>query len=334
MESNNVSDTVSVVIPCYNGAQFLREALDSVLTQTRLPKRMIIVDDGSSDNSADLIRDYIKQHADCGIDIQLIEQENQGEPAARNTGIQASDTTWIANLDTDDWCEPTKLEKQLKAAEAAGDGCVLVHTGARGIYPDGSKQDNSTPPKSSREGWVTKALLESESIAHPAIMTRRSALESIGGYNAEFIQACDIDLYFRLSVVGTFAFVPERLLNYRYHAGQMSANPTQQIRYHHRAIRDFFEAHPEKETEIGSDFIKTKLSDHVALKLQSLYWRRNLEAFRDLLQYASENQFDNADIRHWRKKARWPNWLIRAKDRLDSRRGNSPTNTEPAEIAS
>jgi glycosyltransferase involved in cell wall biosynthesis len=312
-------DTVSVVMPCYNGASFIKEALDSAMIQTHLPAEIIIVDDGSTDNSAEFITQYASDHPQ--VPIRLIQQQNAGEPAARNAGIEASNSNWVAALDTDDWWEPQKLELQLKAAEEAGEECVLVHTATLGQFPDGSCGKKQEKPTSMRTGWVTQSLLEPESIGHPSIMVRKTALTEIGGYDPSYKQACDIDLYYRLSVVGTFVFVPVYLLNYRYHAGQMSASPVKQIRFHHRAAFEFFQKHPDKENEIGKDYIQGKLAEHVALKLQSLYWRRNLTGFRELIGYADEKQFDNEDIRHWKQKARWPNWMIRLKDRIDQMRG-------------
>ena len=310
--SGNVAETVSVVMPCYNGAQFIAQALDSALAQTHRPVEILVVDDGSKDNSAELVNDYIQRFPDRGL--RLIQQPNAGEPAARNTGIFASTGTWVAQLDTDDWWEPQKLEMQLAAAKEAGPECVMVHTGVIGHLPDGRL--NPSKGKSKRVGWCTKALLDPESIGHPSIMVRKTALEKIGGYDPDFKQACDIDLYFRLSAVGTFVHVPDHLLHYRYHAGQMSASPVKQIRFHHRAVHKFFEQHPDKLKEIGKDYVSAKLAEHVGVKLESLYWRRNLVGFRELLAYAKENNFDNAAISAWRKRARWPNWVIRLKDRL------------------
>ena len=317
--SGNFDDSVTVVMPCYNGSDYIAIALDSAIAQTHHPVQIVVVDDGSKDHSADFVRGYIAKHPDHAI--ELIQQPNGGEPAARNTGIRAARGAWVAQLDTDDWWEPTKLAKQIAAAKAAGPECALVHTGVVGHFPDGRVGDTSKPTTTSRIGWCTKALLDPTSIGHPSIMVRKTALDTIGGYDPAFKQACDIDLYFRLSVVGTFAFVPEYLLHYRYHAKQMSASPVQQIRFHHRAVLQFFEAHPDLKTEIGEHYIRGKLADHVALKVKSLYWRRNLPAFRDLLAYASEMKLDNAEIATWRKRSRWPNWVIRLKDWLDRSRG-------------
>jgi glycosyltransferase involved in cell wall biosynthesis len=306
--------SVSVVIPCYNGLPYVTEALDAARQQTHRPAEIIVVDDGSTDGSAATVQAYGRDHP--GANVRLVQQANAGEPAARNTGIRASSGQWVAQLDTDDWWEHHKLERQLEEAEQAGPGCVLVHTAVMGHLPDGSTRPSDLDAAARRTGWCTQALLEPASIGHPSIMVRRTALEAIGGYDPSFRQACDIDLYFRLSAVGTFAFVPEYLLHYRYHAGQMSASQLDQIRYHHRAVRQFFDAHPDKAEQIGRDRIRRALADHVAVKLESCWWRRNLADFRGLLAYATEQQLETPRIRQWARRARLPDWLIRLKDRV------------------
>ena len=309
--------SVSVVIPCYNGLPYLTHALDSAIAQTHRPIQVIIVDDGSKDDSPEVIREYIRQHPKHPI--ELIQQPNGGEPAARNTGIHAATGQWVAMLDTDDWWEPDKLEKQVAAAHEAGSDCVLVHTGVAVHLPDESVVQNDLEKPARRTGWCTASLLEPASIGHPSIMIRRDALTQIGGYDESFRQSCDIDLYFRLSVVGTFAFVPQHLLHYRKHEKQMSSSQIDQIPFHHRAVRQFFDAHPDQADKIGRQRIHEALCEHVAVKLESLWWRRNLADFRRLLDYAKENSLDGPLIEPWQRRARWPDWVIHLKDRFSDR---------------
>lgn len=329
-----MDDTVAVLIPCYNAADYLVQALDSAISQTHLPAQIIIVEDGSTDNSRDIARRYVAEHDSTGIEFVLIEQANQGEAASRNNGINRATTTWIANLDADDWWEPSKLERQIEVANSAGPECVLVHTGCKKVYPDGRTTTSSMAGASRKVGWVTRALLEPVSMAHPSVMFRRDAIQNIGGYNPDIKRACDYDMYMRMSAVGTFAFVEEYLVNYRAHPNQLSAVPVEQTRERDSAILRFFENHPDKLEEIGSATINAALAEHVAIKLESMWWQRRLPEFRQLLSYADEMSFNNAAIERWKQKSRWPNWLIRLKDRLDQMRGRSDSNPNPMETAS
>ena len=309
--------SVSIVIPLYNATAYIGEAIASIQAQSMTDWELIVVDDGSTDDSV-----AAAQKAAVGIPderFRLVRQANSGEPAARNAGNALARGEWIACTDADDWWEPTKLARQLAAAETAGSDCVLVHTGVVHHFPDGRVVAVDMAAAGRRVGRCTAALLEPTSICHPSILVRRQTLEQIGGYDAGFRQACDIDLYFRLTAVGSFAFVPEHLTHYRIHAGQLSRSPIEQIRAHHRAVRQFFDTHPEQPATLSADRVQTALATHVATKLKSLYWRRELDHFRALLAYAAETHIDSPEIAAWRKRAAWPNWLIRFKDRFTSK---------------
>lgn len=316
---------ISVVMPCFNGMPYLPQALDSVLAQTYQPRETIVVDDGSTDDSAAMVRQYMQRFPQAGI--QLIQQANAGEPAARNAGIRAATGQWIAMFDADDWWEPDKLAKQVQAIQRAGPECVLVHTGTIPEYPPGMEHlgqsrdpDPRTHPAARRVGWCLAALLEPGSIGHPSILVRRDALEAIGGYDLEFPHACDVNLYFHLARLGTFAFVSENLLHYRIHPRQTSFHfKLEQTRYQVKVIQDFFQKYPEEERKIGRDHINAQVAHFIELKLESLYWRRRLTDFRELLKFASDKRINSRAISHWKRRALLPDWLIRFKDWLGGR---------------
>ncbi|WP_197439840.1 glycosyltransferase family 2 protein [Calycomorphotria hydatis] len=110
--------TISVVIPCYNGARFLQETLQSATQQSHAPLEVIVIDDGSTDHSADIAKVF-------GDPVRVIRQQNQGESVARNKGIEEARGEWIAFLDADDFWKPEKLERQIAAID--GD-TAAVHT--------------------------------------------------------------------------------------------------------------------------------------------------------------------------------------------------------------
>ena len=310
-----MAPTVSIVIPLYNAASYIGQAIAAIRAQTFTDWELIVVDDGSRDDSASAAERAAKEQGILSDRFTLIRQANAGEPAARNAGIAVARGEWIANTDADDWWEPTKLQRQL---ELVTDEIVLVHTAVITHEADGSIVPLEMTGSARRVGRCTAALLEPASICHPSILVRHETLRQIGGYDPSFRQACDIDLYFRLSAIGSFAFVPEYLTHYRIHPGQLSRSPMDQIRYHHRAVRKFFDQHPEYHQILGESVMKSALARHVATKLESLYWRRELQHFRDLLRYAREQDLDSPEIRTWATKGYWPNWTIRLRDRLTS----------------
>jgi len=104
---NNANSKIDVAIPVYNGENFILQALESVACQTLLPNKIIIIDDGSTDNTNKLISDYAKNSK---LNIKIIKKENGGLSSARNTGIKESDAEFIAFLDADDLWLPDKLK--------------------------------------------------------------------------------------------------------------------------------------------------------------------------------------------------------------------------------
>ena len=304
-----------MVIPCYNGMPYLRDALASALAQTHRPTQIIVVDDGSTDDSAALAGDFAQQHADRGIEV--ISQANAGESAARNRGTAAATGQWVAHLDADAWWEPTKLEKQLAAADDAAGNCVLVHCGQVTHHRDGRAEALPMQRAAERVGRCTDKLIEPVAISHSSVMIRRDALNHVGGYDSNLKHAVDIDVYFKLSAVGTFAFVNEHLSHYRLHDAQTSWNyKVEQVRHYHDVVWRFFESHPDLAEQIGRDQIDRSLAQLVNTKLESFYWNRRLDEFRRLLEFAQQHHGDNPTIGTWQRRARLPDWLIRVKDRV------------------
>lgn len=202
---------ISVVIPVYNGARFLRDTLASVLAQTLLPCEVITVDDGSTDESADIIRQLA---ATSAIPIRYCYQANRGPGAARNTGVGLASGRLIAFLDQDDLWLPEKLARQVKAmAEQPDAGCVIVKQ--RFLLADGFHW----PP------WVRSELVNQEltGLTPSAILVKRALFSHIGYFNEEMITASDVDWISRLSDAGiSVASVDEVLLLHRIHPQNQS----------------------------------------------------------------------------------------------------------------
>ena len=116
-----IEGLVSIITPCYNGSRYIAETIESVIKQTYLKWEMIVVDDGSKDNSADIVRNYSKKDNR----IMLVQQKNAGSAAARNNGIRRAKGQYIALLDADDLWEPEFLEKQIKFMKEKDAVCVF-----------------------------------------------------------------------------------------------------------------------------------------------------------------------------------------------------------------
>ena len=208
---------VSVVIPNYNYAVFLPEAIDSVLGQSYREIEVIVVDDGSTDGSQEILHGYSGH-------IRVIRQENQGVASARNNGVAASRGEFIAFLDADDAWLPAKAERQVEAF-LENPEVGLVHVGVENIDETGKAIGTRTE---GRSGWVADDLLVFSS---PVIlgggsgfMVRREIFEELHGFDTRMTTSADWDLCYRVSVSRPVAFLPDVLLRYRIHGSNMHGN--------------------------------------------------------------------------------------------------------------
>jgi len=204
---------ISVVIPAYNAAHFLPRCLNSVFTQTLQPAEVIVVDDGSTDNSAEVA---------TRLGARVVSRPNGGLSAARNTGVQSSGSEWVALLDADDMWEPEKLRAQ---ADCVQSDTVLVYTGIRIFGDDGVR--GTSPAVDPAE--ARKMLRYRNPITPSSVMARREALARNGGFR-EDIRACeDWEMWMRLERLGGFAAVPEALTDYYVYPTSMSTDPKRML---------------------------------------------------------------------------------------------------------
>jgi glycosyltransferase involved in cell wall biosynthesis len=203
---------VSVIIPTYNAADFVREAIDSALAQTCTDLEVIVVDDGSTDQTPDLLASY-------GTRIRAHRQHNAGVSAARNTGLQLATGTWIAFLDADDVWAPHKIEKQLAVGEGAWVYTNRFNFDARGVHAD--VQSAVTPMP---EGDVFLPLLmRGNFITLSSVLIRKSIIDRFGGFCDE--RCCeDWDLWLRVAQDHPVRYLEEPLLRYRFSPTSLSAN--------------------------------------------------------------------------------------------------------------
>jgi teichuronic acid biosynthesis glycosyltransferase TuaG len=197
---------VSTVIPVYNAADYVADAISSALRQTRPPHEILVVDDGSTDETTNILRQFSPP-------VVCIRQENRGLSAARNQGILAAGGDWIALLDADDIWSPRKLEVQCAAIERVA-GAVLAYTG-HVVLRNGKIVRSVEVPG---EKAVTQALRERCPFQPSSVMVRRDAVLGAGGFEESMRSGPeDWDLWIRLlRRGGRFACISEPLLTYRH----------------------------------------------------------------------------------------------------------------------
>jgi glycosyltransferase involved in cell wall biosynthesis len=209
---------ISVLLPAYNAERYIRQAIDSILAQTCGNFECIVIDDGSTDQTAGILNRYAAK------DPRVIVKSgpNQGVSNSLNTALQMARGEVIARMDADDICLPTRFEKQARFLSEHPD-YVLVGSRCMLIDPDGFPICEKTDIALDHEEIDGLLLRMSWPLVHPAVMIRTQALRKIGGYNPQYKTNQDHDLFLRLAEIGRLANLPEVLLQYRQHFQSVGA---------------------------------------------------------------------------------------------------------------
>lgn len=208
---------VSVIIPCFNTGRHLGDAIRSVLDQTFADFEIVIVDDGSNDNTPEVVRSFEDSR------IRYVWQENRGLPSARNTGIRASSGEYVAFLDADDWFLPRKLELQARFLdehpEAGGVASGWIETDEQGRMLREAKPWHWKPSLG-----LTECVMGVPLTVHAALL-RRYWLDAVGLFDERLHWREDWDLWLRLVADGCrFVWLPTVVCSYRLHGKNMARN--------------------------------------------------------------------------------------------------------------
>jgi glycosyltransferase involved in cell wall biosynthesis len=210
---------VSVILACYNTERYIASAVRSILAQTFRDFELILIDDGSTDRSAEIC----KQLAAEDSRIHLISRPNKGLTKTLNEGLWLATAPLIARMDADDVSLPTRFEKQVAYLNEHSE-CVCVGTRVTLIDPYDS-------PISVAEHKLDHESIDADllkgigwAIVHPAAMMRTEAVRRAGGYREQFKTSQDLDLWLRLAEIGRLANLPEPLVEYRQHFESVAFN--------------------------------------------------------------------------------------------------------------
>ena len=211
------SPTVSIIIPAYNARQFITRAIDSCLAQTYTDYEVIVVDDGSTDGTGDLVRERY------GDQVQVVRKENGGVATARNAGIDTSNSEYIKPLDADDTIHPTYLERVMQRFDEVDEQVAMVYT--RFYFVEGDSRTPKSQPVI--EGDMYCHLIKTaqiNKIVPSTVMIKRKQLIEVGKFPDErelqYIE--DWDTWVRLAEKYHIAGINECLVDYHWHGGNMS----------------------------------------------------------------------------------------------------------------
>lgn len=228
-----VTPHVTVIIAVMNGEDYLEHAISSVVRQTLSAWHLIVVDDGSSDATAEIARRWVARDER----ITSVRQENAGVAAARNRGLALATTRWVAFLDHDDAFLPEKLEKQVHFLESHPQTACLstwgYKIGSRGRVLGTYELGPATPGQfaSWREDGRLIVLVTA------SVIVDRDVVLALGGFRNEPGGTEDVDLWSRIADEHVIQTLPEHLMHYRVHAGSVSANKLHMQRLNSERIR-------------------------------------------------------------------------------------------------
>lgn len=245
------SPTISAVVPCHNAAPYLAAAIGSILGQTCPPHEVIVVDDGSTDDSARIAASY-------GPPVHVIRQANQGESVARNRGIEAAVGDWIAFLDADDLWVPTKLERQIEAIRGAGQDVVCVY-GDLTVFGERVAERTVVRPEY-HAGPAALAAMLVDWCAHVDTVVVRGDVARACRFPEHVRLNEDVIFMVLLRSRGTFLRVPEVLAAYRRHPGQQTQEKGYGPRSHLERLR-WMLAHAELFQPGDEERIRTAMVD-------------------------------------------------------------------------
>lgn len=248
---------ISVLLPVYNAERFVAETLDSLIRQTNKNFEIIAVNDGSSDGSLKILREYAKRDDR----IKVIDQKNQGLVKTLNTAAKLSSGEFLARIDADDVALDRRFEFQLKAMKEDTTR-VLIAGGFDVMNEDGEILYHDAVPTNYED--IINAMYTRNPIAHGSILMRRSAFEAAGGYSEDCGPTEDYELWTRLSKIGTIIALPQTIFRWRVNPNGITSTKSDIMEKHMKVnFIKFQELHPFKLVTRAA--LKEKFAHYISL---------------------------------------------------------------------
>jgi glycosyltransferase involved in cell wall biosynthesis len=265
----NVSPVISVIIATYNRARFLPETVESILRQRFHEYELIIVDDGSSDDTRQIVEAY-------GPRVRYFYQDNRGPSAARNLGVRHAQGAWISIQDSDDLCAPNHLETLYGYAEKHPD-CGMVF--ANGAYLGGPEHNRNTivPAAKSRRlaehGVGLKDLFDKSIVRLQAALISKACYDALAGHDERLRISMDLDLSFRVFNRYPVAYLDEVVFYYRKHEDNSSGNQELRLRENIQVIEKLLAENPRARATLGERKVAARLA-YRYYRLAKAYWQQ------------------------------------------------------------
>jgi glycosyltransferase involved in cell wall biosynthesis len=264
-----LSPAISVVIATYNRARYLPETIESVLGQHFKDFELIIVDDGSVDDTRRVLQPFNTR-------IRYFYQENRGPSAARNLGVRHARGAWISIQDSDDLCAPNHLKTLYGYAQDHPE-CGMVF--ANGAYLRGPEHNRNTilPPAKSRrlarQGVRLEDLFDKSIVRLQAALISKRCYDEVGGHDERLRISMDLDLAFRLFERYPVAYIDEVVFYYRKHEGNSSGNQELRLSENIRVVEKLMTGNPQAGAILGERRVAARLA-YRYYRLAKTYWKQ------------------------------------------------------------
>ena len=267
---------ISVIMPCYDSAAYLRQAIDSVLGQSYRNVELLVVDDGSTDESPAIAARLALEHAGR---ITLLRTDRAGPYPARNAGLARAQGEFVAFLDADDYWSPAFLEKLHSALGASA--AALAYCGWQNIGATDRTNEPYVPPDFEQGDKVELLLRAASPWPIHAALVRRAVIDEVGGFDTTLTTCMDYDLWLRIGTSCSIARVPEVLAFYRFHSGgQITSKQWRQAENVWRVKKKFVGANPQLAARFSRQRLEELIDGALLKRGYDCYWRRDLVSAR------------------------------------------------------
>lgn len=263
------SPAVSVVIATYNRAGFLRETVDSVLAQRFQDFELIIVDDGSTDNTREVLASY-------GSRVRYLHQDNRGPSAARNLGVREAQAAWIAIQDSDDLSAPNHLEVLHGCAQELP-GCAMIFANGKYLGGPEHNRDEIIPARKSAalaaRDLCLRDIFDKSIVRLQASLICKTAYDALGGHDESLRVCMDLDLALRLFMNYRVKYIDESVFLYRKHEGNIGRNEELRLNENIRVIEKLMRDYSAAKEMLGSARVARRLA-YRYYRLAKGRWKR------------------------------------------------------------
>ncbi|OQY97646.1 MAG: hypothetical protein B6D35_14535 [Candidatus Brocadia sp. UTAMX2] len=254
---NDKNSLVSVIVPTYNSARFLPESVGSILAQTYHPYEIIVVDDGSTDNTKEVLQPFM-QRIKC---IHL--EQNKGSPTARNIGIQAARGAYIAFIDGDDLWFPEKLQTDIGHFSQHPD-ISMVYSKHLNIDEKGVVSDDAVKKRLPSGKIFIQLFSEQNFILTSSVVVRKEVFEATGLFDEQLFNCQDWDMWLRIAFSFQVAGINKPLVKYRHNPGSLSKNRENVLKYQKQVIDKTYTAFKDTTCGISEKLYQKRLASHHA----------------------------------------------------------------------